>query len=180
LTAQAFTADAWLHTGDKGTLDTKGNLKLTGRVKDLFKTSKGKYVSPAAIEALLAVIPGVEACCVVGANMNQPLAILALTPELVQQSLSPQGRDPLHDFFLRELLTLNQLLDPHERLSCLVLDATPWTVGSGFITPTLKVKRNQIEEVYGPLFDIWTAHSKDIIWVNGVHSMPTQHQESYT
>ena len=180
LTAQAFTADGWLHTGDKGSVDTQGHLKLTGRVKDLFKTSKGKYVAPAAIESMLAVLPGVEACCVVGANLAQPLAILALTPELVQQSLSPQGRDPLHDFFQRELQTLNQVLDPHERLSCLVLDATPWTVGSGFITPTLKVKRNQIEEVYGPLFDIWTAHSTDIIWVNGAHSMPTHHQESIT
>jgi long-chain acyl-CoA synthetase len=165
LTAQAYTSDGWLHTGDKGTLDAQGNLKLTGRVKDLFKTSKGKYVSPAAIEALLAVMPGVEACCVVGANMNQPLAILALTPDLVKQANQPQARQQLQDFFAQELVSLNQQLDPHERLSCLVLDPTPWTVASGFITPTLKVKRNQIEDAYSALFETWTAQGKAVIWV---------------
>jgi long-chain acyl-CoA synthetase len=166
LTAQAYTSDGWLHTGDKGTLDAQGNLKLTGRVKDLFKTSKGKYVSPAAIEALLAVMPGVEACCVVGANMNQPLAILALTPDLVKQANQPQARQQLQDFFSNELVNLNQQLDPHERLSCLVLDPTPWTVASGFITPTLKVKRNQIEDAYGSFLEAWTAQSKPIVWMN--------------
>ena len=166
LTAQAYTSDGWLRTGDKGTLDAQGNLKLTGRVKDLFKTSKGKYVSPAGIEALLAVIPGVEACCVVGANMNQPLAILALTPDLVKQANQPQARQQLQDFFAHELVNLNQQLDPHERLSCLVLDPTPWTVASGFITPTLKVKRNQIEDAYGSFLEAWTAQSKTIVWMD--------------
>lgn len=166
LTAQAYTSDGWLRTGDKGTLDAQGNLKLTGRVKDLFKTSKGKYVSPAGIEALLAVMPGVEACCVVGANMNQPLAILALTPDLVKQANQPQARQQLQDFFANELVSLNQQLDPHERLSCLVLDPTPWTVASGFITPTLKVKRNQIEDAYGSFLETWTAQSKTIVWMD--------------
>ena len=166
LTAQAYTSDGWLRTGDKGTLDAQGNLKLTGRVKDLFKTSKGKYVSPAGIEALLAVIPGVEACCVVGANMNQPLAILALTPDLVKQANQPQARQQLQDFFANELVNLNQQLDPHERLSCLVLDPTPWTVASGFITPTLKVKRTQIEDAYGSFLEAWTAQSKTIVWMD--------------
>jgi long-chain acyl-CoA synthetase len=166
LTAQAYTSDGWLHTGDKGTLDAQGNLKLTGRVKDLFKTSKGKYVSPAAIEALLAVMPGVEACCVVGANMNQPLAILALTPDLVKEVNQPQARQQLQDFLAHELVRLNQQLDPHERLSCLVLDPTPWTVASGFITPTLKVKRNQIEDAYGSFLEAWTAQSKPIVWMD--------------
>lgn len=170
LTAQTFTADGWLHTGDKGSLDTQGNLKITGRVKDLFKTSKGKYVAPAAIEALLTVLPGVEACCVVGANLTQPLAILALTPDVITQSLDPQKQAQLQADFERELLSLNLKLDPHERLSCLVLDATPWTVGSGFVTPTLKVKRNQIEEVYGALFEVWTAHRSDIVWINGTNA----------
>ena len=167
LTAQAFTSDGWLHTGDKGSLDAKGNLKLTGRVKDLFKTSKGKYVAPAAIEALLSVLPGVEACCVVGANLAQPLAILAMTPELIKQALDPQARDPLTAIFQRELVNLNQQLDPHERLSCLVMDSSPWTVASGFVTPTLKVKRNHVEDVYGTLLEAWTANGSAIVWIIG-------------
>jgi long-chain acyl-CoA synthetase len=173
LTAQAFTPDGWLHTGDKGALDAKGNLKLTGRVKDLFKTSKGKYVAPAPIESLLALIPGVEACCVVGANLTQPLAILALTPERLKQALDPQERQQMQAVFERELAILNQKLDPHERLSCLVLDQIPWTVESGFITPTLKVKRNQIESVYGPSFEAWSELQKSIVWLKA--SGPSTH-----
>ena len=166
LTAQAFTPDGWLHTGDKGALDVQGNLKLTGRVKDLFKTSKGKYVAPAAIEALLSLIPGVEACCVVGANLPQPLAILALTPDLIKKTLEPQQRQQLQAALENELVTINQQIDPHERLSCLVVDQIPWTVESGLITPTLKVKRNQIEEVYGPSFESWCEQKEGVIWVS--------------
>ena len=134
-------------------------------MKDLFKTSKGKYVSPAAIESLLALIPGVEACCVVGANLPQPLAILALTPERLKQALEPEERQQMQASFERELAILNQKFDPHERLSCLVLDQIPWTVESGFITPTLKVKRNQIEDVYGSFLEAWTSSKKAIFWI---------------
>ena len=173
LTAQAFTSDGWLHTGDKGTVDALGNLKLTGRVKDLFKTSKGKYVAPAAIESLLSVMPGVEACCVVGANMAQPLAILALTPERVKQALEPVERQKMQVDFERELVLINQQLDPHERLSCLVLDPNPWTVDSGFVTPTLKVKRNQVEEAYGASFEAWSSGKTVIVWM--VAGAPASH-----
>jgi long-chain acyl-CoA synthetase len=75
LTREAITDDGWLNTGDKGALDAEGNLKITGRVKDLFKTSKGKYVAPAPIEDKLVMHPAVEACCVTGANLGQPLAL---------------------------------------------------------------------------------------------------------
>jgi long-chain acyl-CoA synthetase len=139
----------------------------------LFKTSKGKYVAPAPIESLLALIPGVEACCVVGANLTQPLAILALTPERLKQALDPQERQQMQAVFERELAILNQKLDPHERLSCLVLDQIPWTVESGFITPTLKVKRNQIESVYGPSFEAWSELQKSIVWLKA--SGPSTH-----
>ena len=78
LTREAFTADGWLHTGDKGELDAEGNLRITGRVKDLFKTSKGKYVAPAPIEDRLVMHDAIEACCVTGANLGQPLGIVML------------------------------------------------------------------------------------------------------
>ncbi len=166
LSDQAFTADGWLLTGDKGTLDAQGNLKLTGRVKDLFKTSKGKYVAPAAIEAMLAVIPGVEACCVVGANLAQPLAMLSLTPERLAQAQEPAQRQQLQAMYEAALIHVNQQLDPHERLSCLVMDHQPWTVDSGFVTPTLKVKRNQIEETHGASFERWAEQKKTILWMS--------------
>ena len=81
LTAEAIDADGWLHTGDKGALDAEGNLRITGRVKDLFKTSKGKYVAPAPIEDRLVMNGAVEACVVTGANLGQPLGIVMLNAD---------------------------------------------------------------------------------------------------
>ncbi|MFZ3219484.1 MAG: AMP-binding protein, partial [Rhodoferax sp.] len=75
-TAAALTADGWLRTGDKGSIDADGFLRITGRVKDIFKTSKGKYVAPAPIEDLLVLHPDIEACAVTGAEYSQPIGLV--------------------------------------------------------------------------------------------------------
>ena len=155
LTADALTEDGWLHTGDKVTQDKDGCVRITGRVKDLFKTSKGKYVAPAPIEDKLGMNPAIEACCVAGANLNQPLGIAMLSPLGVGRA----SRDP--DALITELRehldAVNARLDPHEQLDTLVLIKTPWTVDNGFITPTFKVKRNRVEEAYAGKFDAWAG-----------------------
>ena len=92
LTARRFTADGWLHTGDKGALDAEGNLRITGRVKDLFKTSKGKYVAPAPIEDRLVMHDAIEACGVTGANLGQPLGIVMLNAEAAQRARTQAER----------------------------------------------------------------------------------------
>jgi len=74
LTAETFTPDGWLRTGDKGHMDREGYLSITGRVKDMFKTSKGKYIAPAPIEDELVAHSSIEACAVTGANFAQPFA----------------------------------------------------------------------------------------------------------
>ncbi|HEY9105093.1 MAG TPA: AMP-binding protein [Roseateles sp.] len=153
LTADALTPDGWLHTGDKVTQDADGCVRITGRVKDLFKTSKGKYVAPAPIEDRLGMHPAIEACCVAGANLNQPLGIAMLSPQgLARVASDATG---LQAELSRHVDAVNARLDPHEQLDTLVLMKTPWTVDNGFITPTFKVKRNRVEEAYGPKFDTW-------------------------
>ena len=164
LTAQAIDADGWLHTGDKGALDPEGNLRITGRVKDLFKTSKGKYVAPAPIEDRLVMNSAVEACVVTGANLGQPLGIVMLNADAVRRSAAPEGRAALEASLAEHLGRVNEGLDPHEQLECLVVVAEPWSVENGFITPTFKVKRNRIEEVYAPLFERWTANRRPVVW----------------
>ena len=146
-TRQAFTDDGWLRTGDKGVLDGEGGLRISGRVKDLFKTSKGKYVTPAPIEDKLVMHAAVEACCVTGANLGQPLGILMLNVEASQRSVVAADRSALEASLAAHLEAVNALLDPHERLDCLVVVTQPWTVESGLITPTFKVRRNRIEDV---------------------------------
>ena len=94
-TRQAMTEDGFLRTGDKGEIDAEGNLRIVGRVKDLFKTGKGKYVAPAPIEDRLVNHTAVEACCVTGANLGQPLALLMLNADASRRSVDPAGRGVL-------------------------------------------------------------------------------------
>jgi long-chain acyl-CoA synthetase len=164
LTKEAFTDDGWLHTGDKGQLDAEGNLKITGRVKDLFKTSKGKYVAPAPIEDKLVMHATVEACVVTGANLGQPLGIVMLNAEAAAKAKDQAARREMEGALAQHMKQVNATLDPHEQLDCLVVVTEPWTVDNGFITPTFKVKRNRIEEAYGNQFERWTGSRKPVIW----------------
>jgi long-chain acyl-CoA synthetase len=164
LTRESFTPDGWLHTGDKGKLEADGYLRITGRVKDLFKTSKGKYVAPAPIEDRLVMHATVEACVVTGANLGQPVGIVMLNAEAAQRAKDASQRGAMEAAFAEHLKAVNAPLDPHEQLDCLVVVTTPWTVDNGFITPTFKVKRNRIEEVYASKYDGWVAMRRKVIW----------------
>ncbi|ODV02965.1 MAG: AMP-binding acetyl-CoA synthetase [Rubrivivax sp. SCN 70-15] len=164
LTQQVFTADGWLRTGDKGELDAEGNLRITGRVKDLFKTSKGKYVAPAPIEDRLVMHGAVEACCVTGANLGQPLALLMLNAAAAAQAADAAGRSALEATLAEHLQTVNAALDPHEQLACLVVMAQAWTVENDLITPTFKVKRNRIEDLFAQNYERWTGARRAVVW----------------
>ena len=162
--AQVFTADGWLHTGDKGALDAEGNLRITGRVKDLFKTSKGKYVAPAPIEERLVMHGAIEACCVTGANLGQPLGLAMLNAEAVKRAASAEGRAELEASLAAHLDAVNAELDPHEQLDCLVLMREPWSVDNDLITPTFKVKRNRIEDLFATHYEAWVGQRRKVVW----------------
>ncbi|MCK6432869.1 MAG: AMP-binding protein [Burkholderiaceae bacterium] len=166
LSRAAFTPDGWLHTGDKGALDAEGNLRITGRVKDLFKTSKGKYVAPAPIEDRLVMHTAIEACCVTGANLGQPLAVVMLNQDAALRSADSAARQALEASLQAHLSAVNASLDPHEQLDALVVVTEPWTVDNGFITPTFKVKRNRIEEAFADRYDGWVAARRTVIWAD--------------
>lgn len=163
---EAFTDDGWLKTGDKGRIDAKGLLHITGRVKDLFKTGKGKYVAPAPIEDKLVMHEAVEACVVTGANLGQPLGICMLNPEAAAKAKKPDERAALERSLAAHLAAINATLDPHEQLQCLVVASTPWTVDNDMITPTFKVKRNRIEDLYARHYEKWETSRKPVIWVD--------------
>ena len=167
LTRDTLTEDGWLHTGDKGQLDAEGNLRITGRVKDLFKTSKGKYVAPAPIEDKLVMNGAVEACIVTGANLGQPLGIVMLNADAAKRAEDSAQREVMEVSLSAHLDAINARLDPHEQLDCLVVVSEPWTVDNGFITPTFKVRRNRIEEVYGAQFERWTGKHQRVVWHQG-------------
>ena len=163
-TKAAFTEDGWLRTGDKGVIDAQGNLCITGRVKDLFKTSKGKYVAPAPIEDKLVMHEAVEACVVTGANLSQPLGIVMLNAEAARRVQDAAAHTALENSLARHLQTVNATLDPHEQLQCIIIVTTAWTVDNDIITPTFKVKRNRIEDIYAARYERWEASGKKVIW----------------
>ncbi len=163
-TAAAFTSDGWLRTGDKGKIDAQGFLSITGRVKDIFKTSKGKYVAPAPIEDLLVQHVDIEACAVTGANFAQPFAVVMLSQEAAARCATPEAKQALTESLQGHLTWVNAKLEPHERLDFLAAVTTTWTPENGFVTPTLKVKRPRIEEAFSPQYERWLQLRQPIVW----------------
>ena len=162
-TADTLTEDGFLRTGDKGEQDAEGYLRLTGRLKEIFKTSKGKYVAPAPIENRLAVHSRIEQVCVVGDGLSAPLGLCVLSA-VGQQDAGGTARAGLHSSLEKLLEEVNGALDKHERLRRLVVVKDSWAVENGFLTPTLKIKRNVIEAAYGPRFEEWSERSEAVLW----------------
>jgi len=160
LTAQAFDEEGFLKTGDMGEYDKDGFLKITGRAKDQFKTDKGKYISPTPIEMKLLANGDVEQVCVVGMGIPQPIALFVL---------SAAGKKKSKEEIIQSLTTslneINPTLQKYEVLEKAVVLKDDWTIENGLLTPTLKVKRNEVEKIHVPKYPKW-YNTKDsvVIW----------------
>ncbi len=164
-TAATMTVDGWLHTGDKGVLAADGSLRITGRVKDIFKTAKGEYVVPAPIEDMLVTHPDIEACAVTGGGgFAQALGIVMLSADAIKRIALPAARSALTDSLTAHLQTVNARLRSHEQLDCLVVVTTTWTPENGVVTPTFKVKRPKIEELYASHYAAWFGQRQAVVW----------------
>ncbi len=165
LTRASFTDDGFLKTGDRGEIDEQGRLKITGRVKELFKTSKGKYVAPAPIENLLNADSRLEMSCVSGPSQPQPFALVMLSEQLRKQLKAGEADRSSIEAGMRELLkSVNKQVEEFEQLKFLVIVEQEWQIENGFLTPTLKLKRNVVEDTYGKHIDSWYAQNRDVIW----------------
>jgi long-chain acyl-CoA synthetase len=164
-TAASYTADGFFKTGDMGEMDSEGRLRITGRVKELFKTSKGKYVAPVPIENKLGAHPKIEAVCVSGANQPATFALVLLSED-TRKALAANtlDRKTIEDDLAALLDQVNATVDPHEALEFIVVVNTPWTIDNGMLTPTMKIKRNVIEKRYEALIDRWFASRRKVIW----------------
>ncbi|MDB5974479.1 MAG: AMP-binding acetyl-CoA synthetase [Nevskia sp.] len=160
-TVDDLTPDGYFRTGDRGEIDSQQRLRITGRVKELFKTSKGKYVAPVPIEQLLGNHPKLEAVCVTGQGQPQPFGLLLLSPEARQEL---NGNTAIQADFATLLQQVNGTLEGHERLDYLVVVKDPWNMENGFLTPTMKIKRGVIEERYLPMADRWLKAGQTVIW----------------
>ena len=164
LTAEVFTEDGYFKTGDRGERKSNGLLKITGRVKEIFKTSKGKYVAPAPIENLLNNDSNIELSCVGGLGQPQPFAQIVLAEELREKLDQPGVKERIEKDLTALRERVNKELPNYERLEMLVIVKTAWDVSNGYLTPTMKIKRNVIEGATEDLVDGWYAAGKPVIW----------------
>lgn len=164
-TQQSFTADGYFRTGDRGVLDEAGRLRIIGRLKEEFKTAKGKYVYPAQIESMLSASGLYEAVCVLGSGMAGPFVLAVLPPEKLAASRSVEQRKQLEQTLVRDLERVNTQLSGYEKLRFLAISAQPWTTANGFLTPTLKVRRAAVELHYGAHFAEWEQRHQQILWL---------------
>jgi long-chain acyl-CoA synthetase len=103
---------------------------------------------------------------VTGANLGQPLGICMLSPEAAAKTRNADERAALERSLAEHRAAINATLDPHEQMQCLVVVSTPWTVDNDMITPTFKVKRNRIEDVYARHYEKWEVTGKPVIWAD--------------
>ncbi len=150
MTQEVFTADGFLKTGDEGYIDPEGFLKITGRVKDLFKTAKGKYVAPSPIEMMFANNTDLEQVCIVGSGLPQPMALITLSA--TGKKSIPGEMDKT---FNSLRLNINEGLDDHEKIAKIVVLTEEWTVENNLLTPSFKIKRNAIEKRYAEHYESW-------------------------
>ncbi|HIF13926.1 MAG TPA: hypothetical protein EYQ86_00720 [Bacteroidetes bacterium] len=153
--------DGYLRTGDEGSIDSDGFLKITGRIKDLFKTSKGKYIAPAPIELALSANTNIEQVCVVGVGLPQPIALIV--PSERGKLLS---KDVLSATLDDTRLSVNETLDAHENLKKIIVLKEEWTVENSLLTPTLKVKRNPLEKLHASNYNSWYEDNSAIVFEN--------------
>ncbi|MBV9686070.1 MAG: AMP-binding protein, partial [Alphaproteobacteria bacterium] len=168
-TAQALS-DGWLHTGDVGLVDKDGYLRITDRKRDFIKNSGGEMISPARIEGYLTLEPEISQVMVFGDRRPYLVAVIVPDPEFAAAYATGEERPDLDmlaadpDFSKAIGAAVNRVnltLPPSERVRRFIVAPEPFTIANGQMTPTLKIKRHVIREIYGASLDA-LYHGKEI------------------
>jgi long-chain acyl-CoA synthetase len=138
--------DGWLHTGDKVRVDEDGFLYITGRVKDYFKTIQGKFVAPPPIEGAFARNPHAEQQCLLGRGFSKTVMVVVLTEEA-----QAAAQAEIEDSILTTIREINEDLEKHARVGAVILTREPWSIENEVLTPTLKMRREKVEERFAEL-----------------------------
>lgn len=166
-TGDAFDDEGWFHTGDEGSLDADGFLRITGRKKELIKTSGGKYVAPAKIEGSLKLLPIIQEAVVIGDTKNYCTALISIDPEELTDWAKIQGIQPdqnapeVKAAIDAHVASVNEGLASFESIKYWQLVPEPLSVENGFLTASLKVKRNVVHDEYADLIEsMYTGKKK--------------------
>jgi long-chain acyl-CoA synthetase len=158
-TAEMFTDDGFLRTGDIGEFNHDGYLSITGRVKDQFKTDKGKYISPAPIELELLKNGDIDQVCIVGTGIPQPIALV-----VVSELGKSKSKAILEQSLMGTVNELNPRLESFEKIAKVIIMVEDWSVDNGLLTPTLKVKRNRVEAIHKDRYGQWFDSKEKVVY----------------
>jgi len=165
LDAEVFTEDGFFRTGDKGERRADGLLKLTGRVKEMFKTSKGKYVAPAPIENKINANPLVEMSMVSGVGQPSAYAMVVLSEDIRPKIGDAAVKAHVTTELTQLLKDVNAGLADYEKLQMIVISPEPWSIENGMLTPTMKIRRNRIEAQVQAKVETWYSTKGAVLWV---------------
>ncbi|WP_299775056.1 AMP-binding protein [uncultured Pseudoteredinibacter sp.] len=156
--------DGYYHTGDTGYLDDNGNLYVTGRLSEVFKTSKGKFVKPTTLETRFGNTKVFGQMCIIGHGMDQPILLAGLA-----EGVDGSDRTALEATIAEELAAINAELPPHECINNVFIVAEEWTIENELLTPTMKMKRNDIDAEYRKWVEATLAatDTKQVSWQEG-------------
>ena len=138
--------DGWLHTGDKVRVDEDGFIYITGRVKDYFKTIQGKFVAPPPIEGAFAKNPHTEQQCLLGRGFSKTVMVAVLTEEAREAAA-----EEVEASVLATIREINEEIEKHARIGAVILTREPWSIENEVLTPTLKMRREKVEERFAQL-----------------------------
>lgn len=136
--------DGWLHTGDKARIDEDGFIFLSGRVKDYFKTIHGKFVAPAPVENHFAGCAVVGQVCLLGRGYSKTVMVCVLADHATAME-----KNAVESEIREQISAVNEDLYHHARIGAVLLTKEPWTIENGMLTPTLKIRRDEVESVFG-------------------------------
>lgn len=158
LTASSFTEDGFLKTGDRGRLHADGFLKIIGRTKEVFKTSKGKYVVPGPIEMKVGDHADIEMSYVTGEALPQPIVLITLT-----ENGKRRKKESMIEELSQHIKSVNGQLDAHEKIGRAIVLEENWTIENNMLTPTLKLKRREIDGRYATYYENWFQKQEPIL-----------------